>query len=84
MVFYSVCNLSLIIFFSLQIRLTVLDIVQVFVEKRGENYLTVLPDSVNFLVEALEDDDQRVENRCRALIKKMEEVFGQSVESYFE
>ena len=67
-----------------QIRMAVLDIVEVFVEKRGENYLTVLPDSVNFLVEALEDDDQRIENRCRALIKKMEEVFGQSVESYFE
>ena len=64
--------------------MAVLDIVEVFVEKRGENYLTVLPDSVNFLVEALEDDDQRIENRCRALIKKMEEVFGQSVESYFE
>lgn len=64
--------------------MAVLDIVEVFVEKRGENYLTVLPDSVNFLVEALEDDDQRVENRCRLLIKKMEEVFGQSVESYFE
>lgn len=67
-----------------KIRMAVLDIVEVFVEKRGENYLTVLPDSVNFLVEALEDDDQRIENRCRALIKKMEEVFGQSVESYFE
>ena len=64
--------------------MAVLDIVEVFVEKRGENYLTVLPDSVNFLVEALEDDDQRVENRCRLLTKKMEEVFGQSVESYFE
>ena len=64
--------------------MAVLDIVEVFVEKRGENYLTVLPDSVNFLVEALEDDDQRVENRCILLIKKMEEVFGQSVESYFE
>ena len=64
--------------------MAVLDIVEVFVEKRGENYLTVLPDSVNFLVEALEDDDQRIDNRCRALIKKMEEVFGQSVESYFE
>ena len=70
--------------FLFQIRMAVLDIVEVFVEKRGENYLTVLPDSVNFLVEALEDDDQRVENRCRLLIKKMEEVFGQSVESYFE
>ena len=64
--------------------MAILDIVEVFVEKRGENYLTVLPDSVNFLVEALEDDDQRVENRCILLIKKMEEVFGQSVESYFE
>lgn len=53
-------------------------------EKRGENYLAVLPDSVHFLVEALEDDEQQVENRCRALIKKMEEVFGQSIESYFE
>lgn len=68
----------------MQIRLTVLDVVEIFVEKRGENYLATLPDSVNFLVEALEDDEHQVENRCRLLIKKMEEVFGQSVESYFE
>ena len=67
-----------------QIRLTVLEIVEIFVEKRGENYLASLPDSVNFLVEALEDDDYQIEKRCRLLIKKMEEVFGQSIESYFE
>ena len=73
-----------IFFLCFQIRMTVLDIVDIFVEKRGENYLATLPDSVNFLVEALEDDDQQVENRCRKLIKTMEEVFGQSVESYFE
>jgi U3 small nucleolar RNA-associated protein 10 len=64
--------------------MTILEIIDLFVQKRGENYLVVLPDSVHFLVEALEDDDQQVENRCRALIKKMEEVFGQSIESYFE
>ena len=64
--------------------MTVLDIVEAFVENRGENYLAVLPDSVHFLVEALEDDEQIIENRCRALIKKMEEVFGTSVQSYFE
>ena len=64
--------------------LTVLEIVEIFVKKRGENYLASLPDSVNFLVEALEDDDYQIEKRCRLLIKKMEEVFGQSIESYFE
>ena len=64
-------------------RLAVLEMVDVFVEKLGESYLATLPDSVSFLVEALEDDDHRVEKRCRQLIKKMEEVFGQSVESYF-
>ena len=61
-----------------------MEIVELFVEKRGENYLASLADSVSFLVEALEDDEHKVEKRCRQLIKKMEEVFGQSVESYFE
>ncbi len=56
----------------------------VFVDKRGESYLATLPDAVNFLVEALEDEEHHVENRCRALIKKMEDVFGQSIQSYFE
>ena len=37
-----------------------LDIVDIFVEKRGENYLASLPDSVNFLVEALEDEDYQI------------------------
>ena len=69
---------------SLAIRMAVLDIVEAFVQNRGENYLAVLPDSVHFLVEAMEDDDQLVENRCRKLINTMEEVFGQSVQSYFE
>ena len=62
---------------------SVLEIVEIFVEKWGENYLASLPDSINFLVEALEDDDHQIEKRCRLLIKKMEEVFGQSIESYF-
>lgn len=65
-------------------RLFVLEVLDLFVEKKGENYLTVLPDSVPLLAEALEDDDSRVEEKCRSLIKKMETVFGHSVESYFE
>lgn len=69
---------------SVGVRLNVLDTVDMFLEKRGENYLSVLPDSVHLLAEALEDDDHRVEARCRKLVKSMEETFGHSVESYFE
>ena len=46
--------------------------------------MSVLPDAVPFLCEILEDEDDQVEKDCRRLIKKMEEAFGQSIESYFE
>ena len=62
----------------------VLQIVSRFLDKKGENYLSVLPDSAPFMAEALEDDDARVEKSCQKLMKKMEEVFGHSIESYFE
>ena len=69
---------------SFQVRLFVLDVVDLFLDKKGENYLTVLPDSVPLLAEALDDDNSRVEAKCRKMIKKMEEIFGHSVESYFD
>ena len=47
----------------LKVRLCVLDIVSLFVEKKGEAYLSVLPDSVPLLAEALEDDDVKVEEK---------------------
>ena len=61
-----------------------LDIVSLFVEKKGEAYLSVLPDSVPLLAEALEDDDVKVEEKCKQVIKEMETVFGHSIEHYFE
>ena len=78
------CDITINDEFIFQIRMAALDIIETFVENRGDNYLAVLPDSTSFLVEALEDDEQQVEQKCRALISKMEEVFGQSVQAYFE
>lgn len=71
-------------YISFQIRLFVLEVVESFLDKKGENYLTVLPDSVPLLAEALEDDNSKVEAKCRKLIRKMEDIFGHSIESYFE
>ena len=73
-----------LVFLLLQIRLFVLEVLESFLDKKGENYLTVLPDSVPLLAEALEDDNSKVEAKCRKLIRKMEEIFGHSIESYFE
>ena len=70
--------------FKFQVRLRVLQIISSFLDKKGENYLSVMPDSAPLMAEALEDDDIRVEKSCQKLMKKMEEVFGHSVESYFE
>ena len=46
--------------------------------------MAVLPDAVPFLSEVLEDDDTEIEKMAQKLIKRMEDVFGQSVSSYFE
>jgi len=69
---------------SLKVRMCVLETVSLFVEKKGEAYLSVLPDSVPLLAEALEDDDIKVETRCKQLIKEMESAFGHSIDHYFE
>ena len=66
------------------IRSCVLSVIGQFVEKKGENYLSVLPDAVPFLSETLEDEEQEIEDQTRKLVKKMEEIFGQSVQTYFE
>jgi U3 small nucleolar RNA-associated protein 10 len=66
------------------VRMCVLGIVNAFVERKGENYLSVLPDAVPFLYETMEDEDPKLEAACKALVKGMEQVFGQSVSSYFE
>ena len=34
-----------------------LDVVRTFVDRKGENYLSVLPDAVPFLEEAAENED---------------------------
>ena len=46
--------------------------------------MSVLPDAVPLLCEALEDEEVAIEKQAKGIIKRMEEVFGQSVESYFE
>ncbi len=61
-----------------------LGVISNYVDVKGENYLSDLPECVPFLSETLEDDDHDIETSCRKLIKKMEETFGRSIEDYFD
>ena len=36
-----------------------------------------------FLAELLEDDDERVEKKMEETVRKIEEVFGESLQNYF-
>lgn len=67
-----------------QVRHCILSVLTRFVECKGESYMSVLPEAVPFLSETLEDEEAELEDACRKLIAKMEETFGQSVQSYFE
>ncbi|XP_053315982.1 HEAT repeat-containing protein 1 [Spea bombifrons] len=53
------------------------------VEKLRENYMVLLPESIPFLAELMEDENEEVEHQCQKTIKQMETILGESLQSYF-
>lgn len=43
----------------------------------GEDWLGLLPETVPFIAELMEDDEETVERECQRLIKKIEEFLGE-------
>ena len=52
-------------------------------QQQGDDFLNFLPDTVPLLVELLEDDSEVVEARCKVLVKQIEKILGESIQSYF-
>ncbi|CAM9674824.1 unnamed protein product [Hapterophycus canaliculatus] len=48
----------------------------------GEEFLALLPECLPFLSELLEDGHPEVESECRSLVKYIEGILGESIESY--
>ncbi|XP_053567913.1 HEAT repeat-containing protein 1 [Bombina bombina] len=53
------------------------------VEKLRENYMVLLPESIPFLAELMEDECEEVEQQCQKTIKQLEIILGESLQSYF-
>nr|CAI5863815.1 unnamed protein product [Callosobruchus analis] len=66
-----------------KIRLVGLHCLTEIVKKLGEDFLPLLPETVPFLAELLEDEEEGVEGACQAAIREMERVLGEPLQKYF-
>ncbi|XP_068011135.1 HEAT repeat-containing protein 1 [Melanerpes formicivorus] len=52
-------------------------------QKLKENYLVLLPESIPFLAELMEDECEEVEQQCQRTIQQLEVILGEPLQSYF-
>ncbi|TMW64310.1 hypothetical protein Poli38472_012932 [Pythium oligandrum] len=64
------------------IRLATLKIVDKCYTIIGDEFLAMLPESIPFLSELMEDNDAEVERTCHQVIKQIEDISGESLDQY--
>lgn len=52
-------------------------------KKLGEDFLPLLPETIPFLAELLEDEDESVEKASQKAVQGLEEVLGEPLQKYF-
>jgi U3 small nucleolar RNA-associated protein 10 len=69
--------------FCFNLRLRALQCCVQLAKKVGSGYQAMLPDTVVYLSELLEDDNHEVERSCQKAIQEIEKVVGESLQNYF-
>ncbi|BFZ59345.1 snoRNA-binding rRNA-processing protein utp10 [Saitoella coloradoensis] len=64
------------------VRLTAVKAETALYGRVGEEWLTMLPQTVPFIAEAMEDEDENVERATQALIVKIESYLGESLQKF--
>jgi len=52
--------------------------------KLGERYLVVLNDTIPFISESLEDDSQEVEMLAKEIVKRVQNLTGETLDEYLK
>ena len=65
-------------------RLRSIAAVEGLVERMREEYLLLLPEALPFLAELLEDPEHTVVAATQRLIKKLEDLSGESLQQYLQ
>ncbi|EKX47068.1 hypothetical protein GUITHDRAFT_47368, partial [Guillardia theta CCMP2712] len=67
---------------SAMVRFAALQVVTGVVQRLGEEYLSLVPEMLPFIVEVLEDMDEQVETCGRQLVALLETHLGESLNEY--
>uniref|UniRef100_A0A8B9Y6B9 HEAT repeat-containing protein 1 n=1 Tax=Bos mutus grunniens TaxID=30521 RepID=A0A8B9Y6B9_BOSMU len=68
---------------SPKVRFAALITVLALAEKLRENYIVLLPESIPFLAELMEDECEEVERQCQKTIQQLETILGEPLQGYF-
>lgn len=68
---------------SPKIRLIALECLTGVAKRLGEDFLPLLPETIPFLAELLEDEDENVEKACEKVVQELEKVLGEPLKKYF-
>lgn len=66
-----------------EVRSVCIDTTLAVAERLGENFLPLLPDSIPFLAELMEDEHEHIEQKTHKAIQQMEKYVNEPIESYF-
>ena len=65
-----------------KVRLHVVTVYHEFITRLGQDYSALLPDTLPFLAELLEDSDPEVEEITHTIVKTIEATTGESMDQY--
>ncbi|XP_066552649.1 HEAT repeat-containing protein 1 [Amia ocellicauda] len=68
---------------SPKVRYSALLLLLELASKLRENYMVLLPESIPFLAELMEDECEEVEHQVQKVIQEMEVILGEPLHSYF-
>uniref|UniRef100_UPI00398EE581 HEAT repeat-containing protein 1-like n=1 Tax=Pristiophorus japonicus TaxID=55135 RepID=UPI00398EE581 len=68
---------------SPKVRFSALIILLELAGKLKENHMVLLPETIPFLAELLEDECEEVEHHCQKVIQQLEVILGEPLQSYF-
>jgi U3 small nucleolar RNA-associated protein 10 len=64
------------------VRLAAIDILMKFFTRFGENWLVLLPETLSYIAELMEDQEQEVQSAVQKLIRTIEQLSGESLAQY--
>lgn len=67
-----------------RVRLAALRTLSEFALCAGDEFLSLLPETLPFLSELMEDDVAEVVTLCHAVIRKLEDLSGESMQEYLK